>query len=208
MPLLRVALMALSLLSLGIVASGCKSGDEAPAATAVETAVATELSPDIQDVNAVIDAVLSRDPQRVAPLISYTSIPCRVPPRLPGGPPECATTETDGAPVEVLPADQCEGFYIRADEIDVAQTLSGFLASDPALFAVYHAPARFWPPGEYVALLSVNHPSLGYVGRGLVIAGGHLVGLDYGCGQTPLQIVESDKLSDVVVAPSGAIPTP
>lgn len=208
MSILRATLLALSLLSLGIVVSGCKSGGDPPPAPTVATAGATERSTDIQEVGAVIDAVFSRDRRTVAPLISFSAIPCKAPPRLLGGPPECGAGESDGTPVEVLPAMQCESFYIGADGIDLALLLNKFLASDPTLFAIYHAPPAYRPAGEYVAVLSVNDPNLGHIGRALVIAGGRLVGVDYGCAKTPQQMIESAKLTDAVLAPAGPTPTP
>ena len=200
-------LLALSRLSLGIVLTGCEVRDDPTPASDVEMAE-TQRATDIQEVGSVADAVLSRDPQTVAPLISFSAIPCKAPPRLLGGPPECGAGESDGTPVGVLPAMQCESFYIRADGIDLALLLNKFLASDPSLFAVYHAPPAYRPPGEYVAVLSVNDPNLGQIGRALIIAGGRLVGVDYGCAQTPQQMIESAKLTDAVLAPAGPTPTP
>ena len=150
-------------------------------------------------------------PQAITVAVAATrwvSIPCNAAPRVLGGPPECGAGESDGTPVEVLPAVQCASFYIRADGIDLALLLNKFLASDPTLFAVYHAPPAYRPAGEYVAVLSVNDPNLGQIARALVIAGGRLVGVDYGCAQTPLQMIDSAKLTDVVLAPAGPTPTP
>ena len=56
MSMLRATLLALSFLGLGIVLTGCKGGDEPPAATAVATAGATESATDIRGVNALIAA--------------------------------------------------------------------------------------------------------------------------------------------------------
>jgi hypothetical protein len=69
-----------------------------------------------------------------------------------GGPPKCASGQTEGTLVEVFPVGEAEGYFVRPEEIDrtLEFTVDG-------LYAVYRPipgrdPVEYWPVGEYALL--------------------------------------------------------
>lgn len=89
----------------------------------------------IGEVDKVINAVASGDPQLLRSLVKFTTAKCTLLDGL-GGPPKCRAGEAEGAPVEVLPFLGAEGSFIRKDEIENWQ---GIEVS--GLYAIYRVSA-------------------------------------------------------------------
>jgi len=153
----------------------------------------------IEAVDAVVDAVVAGDVQRLRRFVRFTPVPCEANPAGIRAPPKCRPGEAEGTPVDVLPVAQCEGLYLRSDEVDTA--LRSLQSGNPTLYAVYLTSAEYWPPGDYVAIFSSNAPDLREVAEQLLITDGRLVGVVQGCGETPEQIVEADHFGHVVLPP-------
>ena len=192
---MRHLILAIAMLS---ILTACGGTSTAPPAATAEPKK-SERRTGIEGVDSVVDAVVSGDLEMLRRLLRFTSISCEVNPLGIGAPPGCRLGEADGTPVDALPMAQCEGFYVRADEIDT--TLESLTSGDASLYAVYLEAPGSWPPGDYVAVLSRNSPTLGEVGQQLVIADGRLVGVVESCGLTPEQMVESGYFDGVVLPP-------
>ena len=137
----------------------------APSSTSTLEAVTTEPQPTlaekyhsldtrtgITEIDDVLAAVESNDPQKLRELFSYSTIACRTVHAL-GGPPPCREGEAEGTLVEVLPILGAEGGHLRKDEI------SNWTALDVTrLYAVYRVSnsafsAEYYPKGDYGVIL-------------------------------------------------------
>lgn len=137
----------------------------APSSTSTLEAVTTEPQPTlaekyhsldtrtgITEIDDILAAVESNDPQKLRGLFSYSTIACMTVHAL-GGPPPCREGEAEGTPVEVLPTLGPEGSYIYKDEIG---NWPGLLVTD--LYAVYKVSEgaysdENYPKGEYGVIL-------------------------------------------------------
>jgi hypothetical protein len=153
----------------------------------------------IAEVDAVVEALLSGDPARVRSMVGYVRVPCAVEPEGIGAPPACRPGETEGTPVEVFQGAQCEGFYLRPDELD--QTVGAITAQPLELYAVFEADGR-WPEGEYVALFGtdfLDRPERDAVAA--TIADGRMVGFHFGCAMTPESYLDFYRVTEFVLPP-------
>ena len=154
----------------------------------------------IAAVDAAIDAVVAGDVDAVQRLVRYTPTACDAHPRGIGGPPACRAGEADKTFVDVLAAAQCEGFYVRSGEFDA----HSIVAPNSRLYAVYRASPSSFPPGDDVVIFS--HPAStpgaqSDAGYALLMNDRGIVGVHYGCSQTPEQFVKFERLTDAIVAP-------
>ncbi len=85
-------------------------------------------------VDAVLDALAAKDCAALVAAIDFSEVGCVVAPSGIGSPPLCRADEAPGAPVAVLPSAQCEGGYVRRDEMD--GLLDFLLPVDWRLYAV------------------------------------------------------------------------
>ena len=201
--------------------AGCDQSSATAAAELTPTLVPATPTPapsptprrtSIAEVDAVLDAIFSGDAEAVAALIGYTTIPCVTEVTGLGGPPLCLPGEPDGTLVEVFSKAQCEGYYVRPDRM--AGTLSHLSSLDKELYGVYRSPPLEWPGGDYVVIVSaVVTPEEGepwVSGSGIFIEDDRIVAVYSGCAQTPDQVVENWKLTDVVLqplsSPNGLLP--
>ncbi len=81
----------------------------------------------------VLTSIAASDLESVASEIRYSEIAC-VAVGSPGEPPQCREGEAPGTIIPVIPFAQCEGSYLRPDE--VANVLASFV-SEPALHSVF-----------------------------------------------------------------------
>jgi hypothetical protein len=125
---------------------------------------------DIPDVDAVIAAVESEDPQQLRNLIRFTTVGCTTAEGL-GGPPKCKDGEADSTLVDVLPFLGPEGHFMRKTE------LSSFSGVDViGIYAVYNVSdtaysEEAYPVGEYAVMFrgGENQPDVVIQIRGGVI---------------------------------------
>lgn len=156
----------------------------------------------IPEIDPVLAAVASGDPDELRALVQYTTAPCTWKDGL-GGPPKCRAGETEGTMLEVLPFLGSEGSFIRKNEI---ANWPGIDAS--ALYAVFGvadnaARDEYYLPGKYVALFLQKD---GKPGVALHITNGRLVRVDamFSESQDPFAgSMEQDTLntSKVILAP-------
>lgn len=174
-----------------------------PAATATATATAADVPatastspaparrPGVPDeVDAVINLVLAGDPAALESRVSLVTLPCG-PQEGAGSPPACGSGQPNGTPVQVFPVATCEGELRPASA--VRPTLEQVVRARPVLTGVYRAPRPYLPPvqADYVAVFSrtPTGAGAGTLGAGIVIAGGKVAGVWFGCGASPAEIV-------------------
>lgn len=128
----------------------------------------------LPDVDPVLAAVASGDPEELHSLIQYTNAPCTTKDGL-GGPPKCRAGEAEGTVLEVLPFLGSEGSFIRKEEI---ATWPGIDAA--ALYGIFGVGEKaireqYYLPGQYVALFLQKDNKNGVV---LHITDGRVVRVD------------------------------
>jgi hypothetical protein len=191
------AIAAALLLCGSLIAAACASTAESPEHTPAPAATPTSAtrSTGIAALDAIIAAAVRGDTAALQAAIQYTPTACVTTQEGIGAPPLCRAGEADGTKVDVIPLAQCEGFFARADEWRLD-------AGAASLYGVYRASAaEQFPPGKYWAIFGrsdANNPSPAFA---IVMNDDHIVGIHFGCAMKPAQMVEFERLTDVVVAP-------
>ena len=183
---MKVKAYLICLLLFSLVLSACASpalepADTPPAETQIETVqpvipTLTEPAPPqpsepgyhplstrtgIADVDAILAAVESGEPQQLRDLIRFTTVGCTNAEGL-GGPPKCQDGEAEGTLVEVLPFLGSEGHFLWAADV------SNFPGVDvTGLYAVYKVSdsaysEEAYPVGEYAVMFvgDENQPGI------------------------------------------------
>lgn len=154
-------------------------------------------------VERVADAVESRDSSALLDLIGYHEVACTTGEPGPQVPP-CRAGEEDGALVDAVRMAQCEGAFLRP--ADVPNALEHLLDPQPEVYAAFKAPDT-WDSGDYAVVLSSSTPA-GRVASQLVIEGGKIVLLDFGCGESPEEKITDIDEDSFVIEPSEPSATP
>jgi hypothetical protein len=148
------------------------------------------------DVDAVLAAVESGDPQQLRDLFRFTTVACTTAEGL-GGPPKCQDGEAEGTPVEVLPFLGSEGHFLRAADV------SNFPGVDvTGLYAVYKvSDAAYseeeYPVGEYAVMFVGDENQPGIV---IQIRDG-IVRIDYLYSPTYLDETIQRDAEELIFAP-------
>jgi hypothetical protein len=171
---MRTKILAVCSLFLAISLSACASladsaVDAAPSPLSGESVVGTEEAgfyplstrTGIADVDAVLAAVESGDPQQLRDLIRFTTVGCTKAEGL-GGPPKCQDGEAEGTPVEVLPFLGSEGHFLRAADVSnfPGVNVTGLYAVYKVSDSAYSEEA--YPVGEYAVMFvgDENQPGI------------------------------------------------
>jgi len=153
----------------------------------------------IEEVDNVINAVASGDPQLLRSLVQFTTAKCTLLDGL-GGPPKCRAGEAEETLVEVLPFLGSEGSFVRKDEIENWQ---GIEVS--GLYAIYRVSAavtyeEYYPAGEVAIIFvaSENRPAVS-----LRISEGGIVRVDhiFDTSAESLEAILQREASEVLLAP-------
>jgi len=158
----------------------------------------------VPDVDRVAAAVQTRDSAALLGLIGYEQVACTSAPLDVGGPPPCRAGEEDGALVDVVQAVQCKGAYLRPS--DVPNALQHFLDPRPVVYAAFEAPET-WESGEYAVVLTSSQQGRAVASQ-LVIEGGKVVLLDFGCGETPEEKIADIDQGSFLIEPAEPSATP
>jgi hypothetical protein len=156
----------------------------------------------VSDVDQVLAAVATGNPDDLRAVIQYTNAPCTRKEGL-GGPPKCRAGEAEGTVLEVLPYLGSEGSFIRKSEI---ADWPGIDATGLyAVFAVGENARReqYYLPGKYIALFLQKDNKNGVA---LHITDGKVVRVDTmfaGSSDPFAGFIEQDSLdtSEVILAP-------
>jgi len=203
-----VIMMAAAALAVAAAACGGAGGGTAGTSTptaGVKTGTPVPTTPPSTGVPALdktLSIIKSGDTRALESLVRYKELACVVSADGAGGPPTCGIGEAPGQYVRVLPAAQCEGMYLRPHE--VAQALTGFTGEEITLYGVWRTTPRYYPEGEYTVVLDVFPMDMPHMSREIIVSGDGIVGMNFGCGETPARLVVTRGLSDVVVAPRDA----
>lgn len=128
----------------------------------------------IADIDVVLDAIESDDPQQLRGLLRFITVPCTIADGL-GGPPKCRENESDGTLVEVFPFLGSEGGYLHKENLDLWTGIDVV-----SLYAVYRNSENVYsdetfPAGEY-AILFLSEDN--FPGTILQIKGRQIVRID------------------------------
>jgi hypothetical protein len=141
----------------------------------------------VPEVDAVVQAVLSGDQEALRGFVRYAPVACSTKSEI--GVEPCRPDEPDGTVVDALYLADCEGYYVRPDEID--RSLGYLLARKPKLYGVYQGSTRTYLTGGYTAVFSVEGPERGQVfGVELLIDDGAIVFINFGCAASPEQLAQ------------------
>ena len=216
----RTLLVAVAVigLALGGVACGDDDQDEVTPTIGAEGRIAptsvTEPSPTslntptpargrgtgIPEVDAVVDAVESAEPDRVFDLFRFTPIPCEPPTS--DAVHLCKPEEPEGTLVDLLPVSLCKDTRFRRETVDAYLRVE---LEDPTLHAVYRAPPGLEQPAQYVAVFSKPPPERRQ-GLAVAIDQGQIVTIFFAkhtpgaCAQTAADLVEALGLEEVIPA--------
>jgi hypothetical protein len=194
------ALAAALLLAVAGAAAACASTAESPEHTAVPAATPTSAAREIgiAALDTIIAAAMRGDAAALQAAVRYTPTACVATQEGIGAPPLCREGEAAGTKVDVIPLAQCEGFFARADELRLDA-----LAGGATLYAVYrqHAADPF-PPGKYWAIFERRDASNPLPAFVIIMNDDGITGIHFGCAQKAAQIVEFNRLTDVIVAPT------
>lgn len=168
-----------------------------PQPTSIGTYHSLEARVGIEEVDNVLEAVESADPEMLRSLVKFTAAQCTLLEGL-GGPPKCRSGEAEGALVEVLPFLGSEGSFIRKDEIENWQGLEV-----SGLYAIYRvSPAvtyeEYYPAGEFAIIFVApeNRPAVS-----LRIGDGGIVRVDHIFDIVSLHAILESEASEVILAP-------
>ena len=184
----------------GVACAGTASSGETPVTPPItETA---EAPPDttktgIAAIDQVLEAVESGDSDALIAQAKISIQKCTHAQGA-GGPPKCRPSEAEGTSVEVMFASSCEGFYLRHDDLD--STAARFLEGTPKVHSVYPHNGLLFPSSQYIVLLSAT-PNEGIpatLGRELFVSDNGIVGLNFGCGESPRDMISMQSLGEPI----------
>jgi len=150
----------------------------------------------LAEIDAVIAAVESGNPQELRDLIRFTTVACTKADGL-GGPPKCQGDETEGTPVEVLPFLGPEGHFLRKAELPNFPGVSviGIYAAYKASETAYSEEA--YPAGEYAVMFKggENQPDVVFQVRDGVVR------IDYLYQPTSLNVFIQRDAAQMILVP-------
>lgn len=150
----------------------------------------------VADVDVVIAAVESADPQQLRDLIRFTSVACTNADGL-GGPPKCQDDEAEGTPVEVLSFLGPEGHFLRKAELSNFPGVSviGIYAAYQVSETAYSEDA--YPAGEYAVIFKggENLPDVVFQVRGGIVR------IDYLYQPTSLDVIIQRDVAQMLLVP-------
>lgn len=198
-----VAAAAIVLLPLLVVACGGDDGNNTPSTTPAPSAAPTDAGAappsrtGVQDIDAIIEAVLTRDTEALASMVRLRPLACVGPTPSSLGALFCEDAETEGTVIDVLPVAQCESHYTRRDELDRVLLFE----SSIDLYSVHKLDDQY-------AAVFTQQPDAGGPLFGVMVGidRGLINYIDYGCGQTAAQLVENVAEEDFLISPPEGAP--
>ena len=88
----------------------------------------------------------------------------------------------------------CEGHYVREDEVALDPLATGTIA----FMNAYNAPAGFFPEAETVLLFTRLQSGIGEIGMQLILTDESISGIRYGCGITAEEMIELHGLGQPI----------
>jgi hypothetical protein len=177
-------------IALFLAACSDDSDPEDGASTETPTALRTTETPltGITELDELIDAVLSGDSTQLRSVTAFQSMACTATP-VGIGPFYCDEGEANGTVSDVIPIAQCEGSFIRKEDFALAdETLS--------LYAATQTDA-----GYRLVFSRLVGPERKDWGLALSVEGGRIVLVDFGCGDSPGEMLARLTSEDIVLPP-------
>ena len=149
------------------------------------------IDPEPRSGNTVVDAAINafeaRDRDAILASFDYASVGCIAASQGIGSPPLCRPGESVNTPIKVLPGSNCEGYYARADEMNVdfltAPTLEWQLYAVMELGSSSAENAFF--RGGFAAIIAPAKPDQTHGAIGLIFSDRGITSIWYGCGPEP-----------------------
>jgi hypothetical protein len=163
----------------------------------VETAapaVTPSSTPPVSAARQMIEAATANDVATLASLVRFTPTACATNVQGAGGPPDCRAGEADGTLVDVLAISDCEGHFVREDELALDPIATGTVTFVDA----FAAPQQFFPQAETVLVFTRLMSGIGEIGWELAVADDAIVGIKYGCGETAAELIEFQGLGEAI----------
>jgi hypothetical protein len=143
----------------------------------------------------MISAAEANDVAALAALIRYTPTACATNVQGAGGPPDCRPDEVDGTLVDVLAISDCEGHFVREDELALDPIATGTVTFVDA----FAAPQQFFPGADTVLVFTRLMSGIGEIGWELALADDAIVAIKYGCGDTAADLIALQGLGDPIL---------
>jgi hypothetical protein len=191
--------LAVSALAIAAIACGDGYGSDAPAPTPPPAATPTAAPPEPTPgppsrLDAIVSAATTNDIEALRAFLVFTPTACATNVQGVGGPPDCRPGEPDGTLVPVLAVADCEGHYVREDEVALDPLARGTITFVNA----YDSPTGFFPEGETVLLFTREQPGIPEIGLQLILTDDAVSGIRYGCGITAEEMIELHGLGEPV----------
>lgn len=195
--------ITLGLTLVAFTAVGCGDDGDAgnPTATpgALTPAPASPTPEPTRDVQAmrlraIVALMEANDVEGLRAFLAFTPTACATNVQGAGGPPDCRPGEPDGTLVPVLAIADCEGHFVREDELALDPLATGTIS----FVGAYRAPEGFFPDGEIVLLFTRLMSGVGEIGTQLILTGDAVTGIRYGCGTTAEEMIELHGLTDEI----------
>ena len=156
---------------------------------------------DHPEIERVVSAAEAGDVAALVDLVAYEQIGCVETQEGIGAPPLCEGGEAAGDLVDVLPAAQCEGHYLRPAQ--VRPSFEAFVNGTVEFYAAYRLAEGNFPPGE-AAVVFERLPEQGPQPRGgaIYLRGERISGIDHGCSGDAGQLVEFFGWDEAIIAPA------
>ncbi|MDX1436076.1 MAG: hypothetical protein R3335_04655 [Anaerolineales bacterium] len=155
----------------------------------------------LEEAKAIALAMLGGSITNVIEYVELVKIPCTTSDGL-GGPPQCAEGEPEGTEVAVFPSGGAEGSFVRQEDLEESLAFNLTLKKLYAVYKVTPSPylESYFPPGE-IALLFERELNDFPIPITALIQNGKLVGLNFGIGVSPEDILKGIPVADILVAP-------
>ena len=150
--------------------------------------------PELTPIREIIAAAEVNDIDALRLFLVFTPTACATNVQGVGGPPDCRPGEADGTLVPVLAIADCEGHYMREDELALDPMASGTIT----FVNTYNAPSGFFPEGEQVLLFTRQMSGVGEIGMQFVLTDESISGIRYGCGITAEEMIELHGLGEPI----------
>ncbi|MDA0270016.1 MAG: hypothetical protein O2798_02070 [Chloroflexi bacterium] len=155
----------------------------------------------IPTVDAIVDAYLAQDADRLRALARYESSPCATTTTNDwyGPPPQCPDGVPPGTPLEIMTVVGCHGGILTPD--DMQRGWRAPISDQIRLYAVATADGHTDPRAEHVVFFANAIGGGNDLGMVFVTGSGGYIHLDSGCGFSPVDMVERYQPLDFLLPP-------
>lgn len=171
-----------------------------------QATVAPQPDTGIPEIDAVVDAVESRDIEALVSLIRATRVPCTTTIGQLTLEPPCPADTVDGSIIDAFHVVNCEVGFVPIDhaiELMFREYGAIFLPTS-TIYGVYRPPSSSSFGGgmsSYAIVLSFEMADSSDPFGWMLIVEDGLVGVDSGCVRSPEHLIEDNRLTDPLLTP-------